>query len=113
MVGSRVGLLLLIASLGACSMWAPGDDPKGREMRRTADQLLVALEAFQSRNGRLPSDLEELVPTYVGTIPQEPQFSLNNQGALIYSYTPSWPAMGRISCGARVGSREWKCAGYV
>lgn len=113
MVVGRVGPLLLLASLGGCSPWAVGDDPKGREIRRTADQLLVALETFQSRNGRLPSNLAELVPTYVGSIPQEARFALNEQGTLIYRYTPSWPAMGQVSCGARVGSRDWKCKGYV
>lgn len=40
--------------------------------RRNATRLLLALEAYKSEHGRLPENLEELLGTYLDSLPEDP-----------------------------------------
>ena len=77
--------------------------------------IIASLERYKAENGLLPSSLDELVPKYMNALPKVSRvlrYSSNTQ-SLGYTYTPSWPQPGQISCSTVIGSNEWSCHGYI
>jgi len=56
-------LLLVLASCG----WS---DAQVAETKRRGDIICKAIEAYRTRNGKVPSDLKELQPDFLREIPQ-------------------------------------------
>lgn len=110
----RIFSLLACLILSACAVWPIGKDRNGAQLKTSASSVLIALNQFQIEHGRLPLSLAELVPTYLTVLPFVPELTLDaKNGLLIFSYSPSWPHAGQVSCFAFVGSTEWKCHRYI
>ena len=108
-------LLLTIAFLQSCAIWEAGEDPAGKEYRAEAKLIDSALVQYQNDKGILPTKLKELVPTYLNVLPKmaEKVFYSAKKGSLSYTYSPSWPQLGKISCSTEIGSGKWGCNGYI
>ncbi len=96
-------------------MWPEGDDPKGREYRAQAEFLIGLLEGYRQEKGELPTSLDMLIPDYADSLPSVTnilRYSPKTK-SMGYTYTPSWPQPGQISCSTMIGSGEWSCHGYI
>ena len=110
----RISVLLFAVVLGGCFPWQPGADPEGARLRARASSVAAAVGRFHEERGRFPASLQELVPSYLPALPKEPEISYNTKrGSLSFTYTPSWPQAGQVSCSCKVGSTEFHCAGYL
>lgn len=56
--------------------------------RGRAESLIAAIERFEKDNGHFPLELDELVPTYLPTIPRAKPFTLGSFGEFWYMGTP-------------------------
>lgn len=109
-----LGVFILITLITACGIWAPGQDPRGKEMISNANQILQALNRYAAENSKYPSSLNELVPKYIEDLPREPSiFYKENDGSLHFKYSPSWPQYGNVRCGANIGQDSIGCIGYL
>lgn len=92
-----------------------GNDPKGKKLRAQAEMLVSAIITYKERNGDLPDTLNDLVPTFINTLPEVASYSfyLPKENGLIYNYSPTWPQQGRTSCSTTIGSGKWGCHGYI
>lgn len=106
-------LLPLVISLAGCAIWAPGQDPHGREMVGNANNILSALNAYHEKNNTNPNSLEELVPEYLDRIPKEPSVLYKpSDGSLFFTYSPTWPQQGHVACTGEIGQHQVGCGGY-
>ncbi len=104
---------LLLFSLSGCSIWAPGEDPKGRDITADANNLLSAINSFHSENQRLPKSLAELYPKYLSNPPSNSEILyLPEKGSIFTTYSPTWPQAGKIACGGEAGQQRVTCNGY-
>lgn len=105
---AAAGFLLL----AGCSLWAAGDDPRGREVRAAGKELVAALERHRLAHGSYPASLGELdaEPTTSSDVVYKRQ---NGAYLLLLTYSPSWPQPGRISCAFSTAVPEGECAGYL
>jgi hypothetical protein len=103
--------------LSGCALWAPGEDPRGRDLVARGNDLVASIEAFQDSNGAYPSTLQELqTDVSLGSTASDFHFTYttrDNGYSLSLNYTPSWPQMGRVYCSRRNGSAGWGCGGYL
>lgn len=110
----KLVIVLAAALLSACAVWPASDDPKGRELKARGAVVLAALERFRQERGHLPKSLGELAPGLLPAVPSEPKLRFNAESGLLeFVYSPSWPQPGQVSCSAVVGSKEWRCGGYI
>jgi hypothetical protein len=108
-------IIFVVASCAGCAVWPVGDDPKGREYRIQAESIIGLLERYQQEKGEFPPSLSVLVPAYAVSLPDITdilQYSPETK-SMGYTYTPSWPQPGQISCSTLIGSGEWSCHGYI
>lgn len=108
-------IIFLVASCAGCAVWPAGDDPKGREYRTEAEFIIELLEMYRQENGDLPNSLNMLVPTYTDSLPSVAEilsYSPETK-SMRYTYTPSWPQPGQISCSTKIGNGKWSCHGYI
>ncbi len=112
---SRFVLLALVLIASGCSIWPLGEDPKGKEIRIQADEIVNAIKNYENVNGNLPSDLLLLIPEFLKELPEvaDEVNYLSDKREIVYSYSPSWPQSGRISCGLKIGNEKWSCGGYI
>lgn len=108
-------LLFITALLQSCAIWEVGEDPAGKNYRAEAELIDNALIKYKNDTGVLPIRLKELIPSYLGKLPSvaEKGFYSAKEGSLTYTYSPSWPQSGKISCGSVIGSGKWSCNGYI
>jgi hypothetical protein len=64
---------------------------KAQSARNTADirMLQVSLELYKDANGNYPASLEELVPEYTSTLPDE--YTYSSDGVTTYELCPGSP----------------------
>ncbi len=58
---------LFLVLLASCDNWS---DTQVAETKRRGDIVCRAIEAYRTRNGKVPSDLKELQPDFLREIPQ-------------------------------------------
>jgi hypothetical protein len=104
--GAGATMLLMVA----CATLAPGEDPKGQQLKEPANKVLTAIDQFKQDKGRYPNSLYELMPKYVDKLPEEPLLRIDeHSGRLRFAYSREWPDTGRIVCIALFGTTDWKC----
>jgi len=112
-----ISLALAAAVAAGCAIWAPGTDPRGRDLIENGDQLVTSLEAFRSSTGHYPETLDELPSTPDLGAPGtnfDFHYEPNREGYRLHlNYTPSWPQSGRVSCCFAPGATGWGCSGYL
>ena len=100
--------------LCSCAISPIGEDPRGLELKSKADSVLRALNKFHEEKGQLPVTLAELAPVYLSALPVKPELVLDAKNSLLrFSYAPSWPQPGQVSCTAKVRTNIWNCHGYI
>jgi hypothetical protein len=105
----RIAFVCLVAMLQACATWAPGKDPAGRALIAEANTVLVALQAYQAQNGKLPESLTELTPKYIAKLPEKPEiWYAPKTGMLTFHYSPTL-GLGQCVCVAEPVSVSFGC----
>lgn len=107
-------ILILSILLSSCAIWAPGKDPRGKEIVANANLVLAALNKYTDENSMYPKSLKDLVPGYIQVIPKDPSMLYKaNEGSIFFTYSPSWPQQGNVACGANIGQKSVGCNGYL
>lgn len=106
--------VVALGSLCACSGGEPGSDATGLKYQKRVTPVLQALEFYEKDHRSLPASLEELTPTYIDRLPQQPELSLDLKLRQVsFSYSPPLPRIGKVNCYSQVGSGQWNCQGYL
>jgi hypothetical protein len=106
----RIPILLALMLLSACTVWPVGEDPYGMQVRRNANEVIMALQAYHHDTGAFPVTLQGLVPKYLPAVPDEPVLQYDKDvGALSFRYTPSWPQLRPVWCSSIENSTNWHC----
>ena len=109
-----VAVGLACALLGACSVWPVNQDPKGMGYRRSANEVLMALQDYHRKTGGFPRDLAGLVPRYLPALPSDPDLKYNPaDGSLEFHYIPSWPQLRPVWCTSVGDSTDWRCVEHM
>ena len=110
----RIPIVFALAILSACTVWPIGEDPYGLQVRRNANAVLMALEAYHRDAGTFPGNLQGLVPKYLPALPDEPRLQYDRYvGSLAFRYTPSWPQLRPVWCNSVGDTTEWRCAEHL
>ena len=103
-----------LLALTGCAVWKPGEDPSGISLKEKASVLLFAIRQFHKDNGQYPTSLSELTPKYIQSLSGQPEFIYSKEKkTVLFTYSPSWPQAGRVSCSAVIGETTWNCVGYI
>jgi hypothetical protein len=112
----RRAVLLLAAVLcvSACTVWPVGQDPYGMNLRREANQTIMALQSYHRDHGAFPDSLASLTPQYLPTPPDVPTLHYEpGDGSLSYKYTPSWPQLRPVWCRSAGNATDWICEEHL
>jgi hypothetical protein len=113
-MNARALLLFAMIGLAGCSVWPVDQDPKGMDYRRTADRVIDALQNYRHAHGNFPATLGALAPTYIATLPDEPELTYHSSdGSLEYRFIPSWPQLRPVWCSSVGNTTEWNCAEHI
>jgi len=106
----RLLIIAALALLSACTVWPIGEDPYGQEVRRNANEVVMALQAYHRDAGTFPATLQGLVPKYLPELPNEPRLQYDRDiGSLAFRYTPSWPQLRPVWCSTAGNTTDWHC----
>lgn len=109
-----IGLVLAGLGISACSVYPVAQDPEGLSLRRDANRVMMALEAWHKERGTFPRDLNELVPRYLPRLPEEPRLQYHpNDGSLAFRYVPSWPQLRPVWCASVGDTTNWVCSEHL
>ena len=109
-----IAIVLATAGLAACSVWPVNQDPDGMDYRRSANQVIDALQRYHQAKGSFPSQLATLVPTYLSSLPDRPPLRYNAaDGSLEFRYIPSWPQLRPVWCNSVGNTTNWRCAEHL
>jgi hypothetical protein len=107
-------LMAVVLALAGCFSWDPGEDPAGKKLLAEADPVAKALKHFHESKGAYPRTLADLVPVYIPRLPSEPELLYDlTAGSIRFTYSPSWPQAGQISCFFAMPSEGFLCHGYL
>jgi hypothetical protein len=107
-------LSLALVALSACSVWPVGQDPYGMNLRREANRVLMAEQAYQHDYRAFPASLDMLVPKYLASVPELPRMRYSpSDGSIAYRYTPSWPQLRPVWCNSVGDATDWECAEHL
>lgn len=111
---SILATILVGASLAACSVYPVAQDPDGLALRRDANKVLMALQAWHHDKGGFPARLAELVPVYLPALPDAPPLRYRaNDGSLSFRYIPTWPQLRPVWCSSVGDTTNWVCAEHL
>jgi hypothetical protein len=111
---SSIAILLVCAGLAACSVWPVNQDPAGMEYRRSANQVIEALQQYRQAKGTFPAQLATLVPAYLPSLPDAPPLRYHAaDGSLEYRYIPTWPQLRPVWCNSVGNTTNWRCAEHL
>lgn len=110
--------ITLVASLylASCFPWRPGEDPEGVRLQAQMTQVIDAVKAYRARYGRLPENLDRLVPEFIVSLPSRDAFlhtSSDGVVLLMFKYSASWPQSGEVNCATDIEHLKWECTGYL
>lgn len=93
-------------------LWAhaPGEGPKAQRGYDEARPIISALEAWKQNKGSYPTNLAELVPSYLRRLPDF-DFSYSND-AQSYTLLFSYAEAGMNDC-VYTPTTKWRCSGYL
>lgn len=104
--------------LAVSALYKAFDQPTAAEGQQKADELIKALEEYKNDNGRYPSDLDILVPAYIGAIPQpswntQYSYEIQSNGAeFIISFDVGISIDGDY-CEYSSRSQSWYCSDKI
>lgn len=106
-------LLLAFAAVNllvACSVYPVAQDPDGLELRRNANEVLMAIQSWRHDRGNYPAQLAELVPVYLPQLPDSPVLHYRPaDGSLSFRYVPTWPQLRPVWCSSVGDTTNWRC----
>jgi hypothetical protein len=98
----------------ACSVYPVAQDPDGLALRRSANQVMIALQAWHRDKGGFPNHLSELVPAYLQELPDTPALRYQQtDGSLAFRYIPTWPQLRPVWCNSVGNTTNWRCEEHV
>ncbi|HLY06421.1 MAG TPA: hypothetical protein VKR31_11800 [Rhizomicrobium sp.] len=101
---------LAVIFLAGCSVYPVAQDPEGLELRRNANQVLMAIQSWHRDRGNYPLQLSELVPRYLPELPDSPTLRYRQaDGSLSFRYIPSWPQLRPVWCDSVGDTTNWRC----
>jgi hypothetical protein len=107
-----LSLLALFALLSGCSTYAPGEDKKGLQLQSEGTQVLEAVRNYMDGEARLPRSLNDLIPKYLKSLPDEPRIHFDAQaGRLDFMYVQDGTNGMAVACHAAIGETQWTCVG--
>lgn len=112
----RAIIAVIFASTFAasCSVYPVAQDPDGMALRRSANEVLMAVQDYRRDKGRFPPALAELVPTYIPRLPDAPPLHYRaGDGSLSYRYIPTWPQLRPVWCSSVGDSTDWRCEEHL
>jgi hypothetical protein len=112
----RLLSIAVIASLelAACAVYPVGQDADGLNLRRGANRVMLAIEAWHHDKRTYPQTLGELVPQYLPAIPDEPRLQYQSaNGSLRFRYVPTWPQLRPVWCASVGDTTNWVCAEHL
>lgn len=84
------------------------------DYRRNANFVIEALQSYHSAHGTFPGALSALAPTYMATLPDEPELTYrSSDGSVSYRYVPSWPQLRPVWCASVGNTTNWKCEEHI
>jgi hypothetical protein len=110
--------LTLAAFLGGCALfarspWPTGEDPHGRDLKGRAAPIVAALQRFRADAGHWPAHLFELEPKYVPVLPDGLKLDYEpDETRLKFTYQPTAPATGMVTCATAIDALAWDCYRY-
>jgi hypothetical protein len=114
MIARVVAAGLACAVLAACSVYPVAQDPDGLALRRNANQVLMALQAWHRDKGGFPRNLAELVPAYLPNLPDTPVMRYGAaDGSLSFRYVPTWPQLRPVWCRSVGDTTDWRCEEHL
>jgi len=108
----RARLLAVAAAmfLAGCSVYPVAQDPDGLELRRNANQVMMAIQSWHRDRGTYPATLSELVPSYLPALPDSPTLRYRQaDGSLFFRYIPTWPQLRPVWCSSMGDTTNWRC----
>ena len=110
----RIAIAFALTILSACSVWPVGQDPYGMDIRRNANEVIMALQVYHRDTGSFPARLPGLVPKYLPSLPDRPTLEYHwGDGSLAFRYTPSWPQLRPVWCNSVGNTTNWRCAEHL
>ncbi|HEY1614401.1 MAG TPA: hypothetical protein VGF97_11990 [Rhizomicrobium sp.] len=110
----RAVLLLTAVFLGSCSVYPVAQDPDGLNLRRSANEVMMALESYHRDKAAFPRTLEELIPTYLPSLPSAPVLHYRAaDGSLSFRYIPTWPQLRPVVCSSVGNTTDWRCEEHL
>jgi hypothetical protein len=110
----RLAALFALVALSACTIWPVGQDPYGMQMRRNANEIVMALQAYRHDTGGFPATVDALAPKYLRAIPEVHALQYHPEdGSLSYRYTPSWPQLRPVWCSSVGNATDWHCEEHL
>ncbi|HEY7979429.1 MAG TPA: hypothetical protein VID67_14655 [Rhizomicrobium sp.] len=107
---SRFVVAAALIALGGCSVWPVNQDPKGMALRRDANRVVEAIQAYHQEKGVWPTSLASLTPTYISALPGEPHLDYHPyDGSVLYHFIPEWPQLRPVWCQSVGATTEWRC----
>ena len=102
--------LAVAALLAGCSVYPVAQDPNGLELRRNANQVMMAIQSWHRDRGTFPMQLAELVPAYLPALPDAPALRYGrSDGSLSFHYVPNWPQLRPVWCSSVGDTTNWRC----
>jgi hypothetical protein len=114
----RLAAIALLV-LGGCgsfarSPWPAGDDPHGRDLKARAAPIVAALQRYRADTGHWPAHLFELEPKYLSPLPDGLNMDYQpDKARFAFSYQPSAPTPGMVTCATAIDAVAWDCYGYI
>ncbi len=111
----RLAALFLSAScVAACSVYPVSQDPDGMNLRRNANAVIMALQAYHKDKAAFPQELGQLVPAYLPSLPDSPRLQYSAaDGSLAFHYIPTWPQLRPVACRSVGNTTNWRCEEHL
>jgi hypothetical protein len=107
-------LALICLALAGCVVYPVGQDADGLNLRRSANEVMMAIQAWHHDKRAYPQTLGELVPQYLPTVPGEPRLQYHPaDGSLAFRYVPTWPQLRPVWCKSVGATTNWVCAEHL
>ena len=109
-----IAVIFAAAFTASCSVYPVAQDPDGMALRRNANEVLMALQAYHRDKGGFPPALAELVPVYIPRLPDSPPLHYRAaDGSLSFRYIPTWPQLRPVWCSSVGNSTDWRCEEHL
>jgi hypothetical protein len=109
-----VAVLLACTIAAGCSVYPVAQDADGLALRRDANEVLMALQAWHRDRNGFPHSLAELVPAYLPALPDAPPLHYrSSDGSISFRYIPTWPQLRPVWCNSVGNTTNWVCAEHL